>query len=65
MLANEGKMTEEQIKAVADSLRAEHFAQTHTDMVGDEEETRGYLKGIAALEQALYHRLSSSGAASR
>ena len=46
-------MTKEEIKAIADKLRQEHFAQSHTDMVGDEEESRGYLKGIAAMERAL------------
>ncbi len=53
-------MTTEDIKATADQLRVEHFAQAHTDMVGDEEERRGYLNGIVALEQALILRSSTT-----
>lgn len=46
--------------ACAKTLRAEHFAQPHTDMAGDEEERRGYLKGIAALADAMKRCLKTS-----
>jgi len=46
-------MTEREIDDCVKRLRDEHFAQAHTDMIGDEEERRGYLKGITALAGAL------------
>jgi hypothetical protein len=54
-------MTEREIDECAARLRAEHFAQAHTDMIGDEEERRGYLKGIEALATALKKSLRANG----
>lgn len=41
------------INACVSQLREEHFSRPHSDMVGDEEERRGYLNGIKALADAL------------
>jgi hypothetical protein len=50
----------DRINACMMRLREAHFAQAHTDMVGDEEERRGYLNGIAALANAMKADLNGS-----
>lgn len=47
------KSTLDACLAAIDKLRSDHFKMAHTDMVGDDDERRGYLMGLRDCKKAI------------